>query len=274
MAKKQGLFGTLGTLFRVAVVLLAGILVYAIWQNYADDADVVAEAPAVDAPVAEEAAAEAKEVVDAASGAATEQAEDVAEAVTEKVDEAREVAEETIAAVSDAAGENVADAAAAATALADTATEKAEETVAAATEMAGDAGAQAEETVAALAEDAEQAVGEVKDKAETAFNNLLKPSGDAASSMTTLKVPGDDTVYAMIETTLADDGAINVISQKTGDDTTLTLSRVTCAPLALGVMAAGATRDALETRAEPDMERLVLGTPEAALAAYACGAVK
>ncbi|NNE88997.1 MAG: hypothetical protein HKN27_13055 [Silicimonas sp.] len=261
MAKKRGFFGTLGTFFRVSVVVLAGILVYAIWQNFSTETEVVAEAPVeapvVEAEVEEPVVAEADEMVEETTEAATDQAQEMADAVTEQVDDMREVAEDTVAAVTETVEEKV---------------EEAEEAVASVTGMATDAGDKAEEAVAALTAEAEQAVDEVKDKAENALNDLLKPKGDAASSTAALKVPGDDTTYAMIEATRAADGSIEVISQKTGED--MTLSSVTCAPLTLGVMATGATPEALETRAEPEMVRLVLGTPEAALAAYACGAVE
>ncbi len=85
-----------------------------------------------------------------------------------------------------------------------------------------------------------------------------------------VRVPGDDADYELLNAWRRDDGAIEITTQRTlGDDVSMTIRLVRCAPLELGLIAedGGARND------DPEMERVVLGSAEAWMAAQACGAM-
>lgn len=86
---------------------------------------------------------------------------------------------------------------------------------------------------------------------------------------TELIVPGDDATYELLNAFQRDDGAIEFTTERiSSDGTTQVVTRlVTCAPFAVGVISSGdGTRND-----QPAMERIALGSPEASIAAAACG---
>ena len=83
-------------------------------------------------------------------------------------------------------------------------------------------------------------------------------------------MPGDDATYALISVFERDDGAIEVVSARTAGGETLQTTRlVTCAPLAVGVIAEGEG----PRNETPELERIPLGSADATIAALACGAM-
>jgi len=86
-----------------------------------------------------------------------------------------------------------------------------------------------------------------------------------------IRVPGDDATYTLLNAFRRDDGSIEITTEKALDgSTTMTTRLVTCAPLAVGVIASddGPRNDT------PELERIPLGSAEASLAALACGAFR
>jgi hypothetical protein len=282
MAKKGGFFQTLGNLWRWTVWGLAAVLVAALWLGWSNrqadtEGDVVAgaEAPAeaaatdvtaaaeetpVEAP-AEEVAAAAEEP---AAGTVPEEVEAAVEEVTEAAQEAvtavGEAAENTVAEVQSAvegalgaAGEVAQEAEGAASALADQA-----ET---AVNQALEGGSAAEVPATQLDE---VAAAEAPVSEEEADLNIVPPE------LSNITIPGDPASYALISVFQSDDGTIEVVSDRTENGATVqTIRLVTCAPLAVGVIAEG---DAPRNEA-PELERIPLGSAAATIAALACGAM-
>ena len=86
-----------------------------------------------------------------------------------------------------------------------------------------------------------------------------------------ITVPGDDATYELLNAFRRDDGAIEITTARTLDETTTQVTRlITCAPLAAGTIAEG---DGARNEA-PEMIRISLGTAPATLAAAACGALR
>ena len=237
---KGGVFQAMGKLWRWTIWGLAAILVVAMWFGWSNrgagpEGDVVAEA---EAPSVEE-VGDLEVTLDEPAEAVA----DVETAVEDVVDAAEDALEE------------------------------------------------AEESVRDLADDAEQALGEVRDALEggrgdtddapaasldeaegtdgvvgreEADLNILPPE------LSEIRIPGDDATYALMSLFRRDDGAIEVVSARTaGGETTQTIRLVTCAPLAVGVVAEGDG----PRNDDPEMERIPLGSAAATIAALACGAM-
>ncbi|MEM9971391.1 MAG: hypothetical protein AAF762_09875 [Pseudomonadota bacterium] len=86
-----------------------------------------------------------------------------------------------------------------------------------------------------------------------------------------IQVPGDDATYVLLNAFRRDDGAIEITTQRTlADEISTTTRLIRCAPLEAGVIAEG---DAPRND-DPEMERVVLGSAAAWLAAQACGAMR
>lgn len=92
---------------------------------------------------------------------------------------------------------------------------------------------------------------------------------DDATAITSFTVPGDDATYALQNAFQRDDGNIEFTTERTSaDGATQSVTRlISCAPLAAGII----SQDDGPRVDQPDMERLVLGSTEASVAAKACG---
>ena len=117
---------------------------------------------------------------------------------------------------------------------------------------------------------AEDALGEAQDALTGAVGQAEADLNIVPPSFSDIRVPGDDATYALVSAFQRDDGTIEVVSERSLDgQTTQTIRLVTCAPLAVGVIAEGdgARNDA------PELERIPLGTASAIIPALACGAM-
>jgi hypothetical protein len=270
---KGGVFQALGNLWRWTIWGLAGVLVVALWLGWSDrDAgpgDVtLAEGETADAPAAEmEAAAEDVAAEAADAGAEVEAAaEDVAEA---GADVTETVAEE-VAAVTEQAEEMASEAGAAVEAAAADVAAEAETVAEDVAEAAETAVETVEEGVAALADQAGGALGEARDALAGAVGQAEADLNIVPPSFSDIRVPGDDATYALVSAFQRDDGTIEVVSERSLDgQTTQTIRLVTCAPLAVGVIAEGES----PRNDTPELERIPLGTATATIAALACGAM-
>lgn len=294
MAKKGGVFQALGNLWRWTIWGLAAVLVLALWLGWSNRADgpegeIVADATTSEETTEATGTAEETAVEDATADAAedaTDGAADVEEALNETGDAVGEAVETVADQVEEAAG-----------VAADVASEAAENTVAevqsalegalgaagqaasdaedALSDLAGQAGAALEEAEGALEGAADQedvpatdldevaAVEGAVDE-EQADLNILPPE------LSNITIPGDDATYSLVSVFQRDDGTIEVVSDRTlNGETVQTIRLVTCAPLAVGVIAEG---DGPRNEA-PEMERIPLGTAAATIAALACGAM-
>ena len=246
---KGGVFQAMGKLWRWTIWGLAAILVVAMWFGWSNrgagpEGDVVAEA---EAPSVEE-VGDLEVTLDEPAEAGA------AEAVEEAVADVETAVEDVVDAAEDALEE-------------------------------------AEESVRDLADDAEQALGEVRDALEggrgdaddapaaslneadgtdgvvgreEADLNILPPE------LSEIRIPGDDATYSLMSLFRRDDGAIEVVSARiAGGETTQTIRLVTCAPLAVGVVAEGDG----PRNDDPELERIPLGSAAATIAALACGAM-
>ena len=127
-----------------------------------------------------------------------------------------------------------------------------------------------EETVAEGVAALGDAVVEVKDAAEGVVSDVESDLNILAPEMSEIRIPGDDAVYSLVSVFQRDDGAIEVVSDRTlGEESTQTVRLVTCAPLAVGVVSEG---DGPRNEA-PELERIPLGSAAATIAALACGAM-
>ena len=98
-------------------------------------------------------------------------------------------------------------------------------------------------------------------------SNVVLASNDVEG----VTVPGDPAVYDRLNAWRRDDGKIEITTSKELDwATEYTVYLITCAPLALGTIAEheGPRND------KPELERLLLGSAEAILAAKACGGLR
>lgn len=237
MAKKGGVLQALRNLIRWTLWALAAVLLVAVWLKWSDqdtgtEGGVVAEGPG--ASVEEVGELDVKPEEPAAE---PEAAETPAESIETAVEE---VATEAEAAVTEA-------------------TEKAEAAVAEAAEKAEAAVDEAKDAVAGAVEKATAAI-----EKQAADLNIVPPE------LAEIRVPGDDATYALISVFERDDGAIEVVSARTAGGETLQTTRlVTCAPLAVGVIAEGEG----PRNETPELERIPLGSADATIAALACGAM-
>lgn len=297
--------------FGLAALLVVAIWMG--WSNQANgpETDVAAVAPSAgeeagtDTPAAEEtsvdevetAAAETDEAEIAASDAVGQAGVALQEDADRAVDEIQSALESAVGAVNEATGaveESVGEAAAEAEAAAEGVLEGgpgAEEVPA--SEL-GDAASEAESVVDTVTESVEDvlespteaATEEALAEAETAEAVTAEPETPASvegavtdeqadlnvlpAELSEIRVPGDAAVYGLVSVFQRDDGSIEVVSSRTADGAeAMTTRLVTCAPLAVGVIAEG---DGPRTEA-PEMERIVLGSAAATIAALACGAM-
>ncbi len=94
-------------------------------------------------------------------------------------------------------------------------------------------------------------------------------SGDQSE---VVRIPGDPAEYELLNAWRRDDGLIEITTQRTeGSEVATTIRLVRCAPLELGLIAESG---ASERNDSPAMERVVLGSAAAWMAAQACGAMK
>jgi cytoskeletal protein RodZ len=121
---------------------------------------------------------------------------------------------------------------------------------------------------------AEVATEEAADEPAAAVEEAAEGAapGLAEALLREIKVPGDDATYTLRNAFRHDDGSMEVTTERTTPDgVTVTVTQlVTCAPLAVGVIAEG-DGARIDT---PEMERIPLGTAEATIAAVACGTLK
>lgn len=300
MAKKgKGVFGAMGNLFRWTIYGLAAVLLFAIYLGWtaeesdqiASAPDIVLEQPAPEPEVLSEAEPEVTEAPATEAEQAAESLSDQASAAAEQVQaEAGALAAEAEAAAADVASQ----AEAAAAEVASEAQAALQEAETAANDIRSDveeglqgladrlAGQDAPDSAAAAAtptaEEVEDAARpgdtpELSDAvpAEAAVEEVETPI-ELPSDITTFTVPGDDATYSLQNAFKRDDGAIEFTTERTGPDgITQTVTRlITCAPFAVGIISEG---DGARID-QPDMERLALGTPEASVAALACGVFK
>lgn len=126
-------------------------------------------------------------------------------------------------------------------------------------DMSGSTDAGEATQTAEVSEDAAGAIPETSDVVE------VIPETDV------IRIPGDDAAYSLLNAWRRDDGAIEITTERTlGDDVSTTIRLVRCAPLELGLIAEGDG----PRNDDPEMERALLGTAEAWMAAQACGAVR
>lgn len=294
MAKKGGVFQALGNLWRWTIWGLAAVLVVALWLGWSNrangpDSETVADATMTEkaadtAETAEETAVE--EPATDADAEATDGAADVEEALDETGDAVGEAVETVADQVEEAAG-----------VAADVASEAAESTVAevqsaleGALGAAGQAASEAEDALSDLAGQAGAALEEAEGALEGATGEESVPATDLDEvaaiegavdeeqadlnilppELSNITVPGDDATYSLVSVFQRDDGTIEVVSDRTlNGETEQTIRLVTCAPLAVGVIAEG---DGPRNET-PEMERIPLGTAAATIAALACGAM-
>lgn len=309
MAKKGGFFQTIGRFVRWIGFGLAAVLVLAIWMGWSNQAngpmdDVAAVAPsaggeavteaspAEEMPV-EEAETAAAEAVEAGSEPTGETGVALREDADRAVDEVQSALESAVGAASEATG-TTGEVAAEAEATAEGALEGgpgAEEAPASELEeLAGGAGGVVD-TVTEAIEDvmespAEAGADEALAEAEAAEAQAAEPETPASvegavtdeeadfnvlpAELSEIRVPGDEAVYGLVSVFQRDDGSIEVVSSRTAEGAEVMTTRlVTCAPLAVGVIAEG---DGPRTET-PEMERIVLGSAAATIAALACGAM-
>ena len=127
-----------------------------------------------------------------------------------------------------------------------------------------------EETIAEGVAALGDAVEEIKDAAEGVVSDVESDLNILAPEMSEIRIPGDEAVYSLVSVFQRDDGAIEVVNDRTlGEETTQTIRLVTCAPLAVGVVSEG---DGPRNDA-PELERIPLGSAAATIAALACGAM-
>ena len=127
-----------------------------------------------------------------------------------------------------------------------------------------------EETIAEGVAALGDAVEEIKDAAEGVVSDVESDLNILAPEMSAIRIPGDEAVYSLVSVFQRDDGAIEVVNDRTlGEETTQTIRLVTCAPLAVGVVSEG---DGPRNDA-PELERIPLGSAAATIAALACGAM-
>lgn len=237
MARKTGFIHSLRRISRVVVILLAVLLLFAIWQSYSKDkvpelppAKDIAVLPSTpgadtgsDASVPAENAAEGGSVGDTGSGLTETRpvdgsTPDVAGAVTERPAETPE-------------------------------------------------GVAAEESQTPAPNPAETGGAAIAEG-----TGLVQPrSVDGLIELPA--IPGDNATYAIVKVEKTADNMMEITSSKTdASGTNYTTHRVTCAPLAAGVVAKGPSQDALSNRNEtPEMASIPLGTAEALIVATACG---
>ena len=254
MAKKRtGVIGAMGNLFRWTIYGLAAVLLLAIYLGWSgqDDEQIASAPEAVTpaAPVEDQTAEVAAEESGAAAEDALDEAEVALDEAADQVDTAVDQAKSELEAIAD---EAEAKAEAAVDEVTQELSEVADEVQTALGELAG-----AASSALSSGENGANVVAEAAAKAET------------PSAVTSFTVPGDDATYALTNAFKRDDGHIEFTTERTGaDGAAQTVTRlVSCAPLASGVIAEG---DGARVD-QPEMTGLVLGTPEASIAATACG---
>ncbi len=248
MAKKRtGVIGAMGNLFRWTIYGLAAVLLFAIYLGWSgQEGEEIAAAPEVAAPVEP-----VEEQV--ADESATQDAEVAPDEIADQVTEGVEAAAEEVQAELDAAVEEIEDKA-----------QEAAETLESGLAEAADELRDAAGGLAAAVGDALEGVDEALKEVDGTV--------DLPAALATFAVPGDEATYAIRNAVRRDDGTIEITTERTGaDGTTQSVTRLmSCAPLASGVISEG---DGARTE-QPELERLVLGTPEASVAAMACGVLR
>lgn len=282
---KRGVFHALGNLWRWTIWGLAAVLVVALWLGWSEQAN---------GPDG---------TVDMADGGAVDEGTEVGnlDVTVEDTDAGAEEetaeAGEPEAAVADAVEPETGDAAVAEDVSAPEAEVAAESGAGAAPEeTAGgeDAVVGVVDTLTGAVEDviqtpAEEAAEEARAEAESAGNGAeasaesdVQPAAEGAvpdadavlnivpPELSEIRVPGDDATYSLISVFRRDNGMIEVVTERTLEgETTETVRLVTCAPLAVGVIAEG---DGPRNET-PELERIPLGSAAATIAAVACGAM-
>ncbi len=255
----------MGSLWRWTIWGLAAIFAVVLFVNFTGDSEEVAavqpevvlpdpepeivepeaEPEVVEAPVEETVEEAVKEVEDVSKDAVETVAEAVEEAVASGDDDVVATAKEAGAEAMAEAGDSVVEAAK--DAMAD--------------ELKDEAG----EELAAVAEKAAGALGDLA--------GVTKEAPVEAATM--IVVPGSDISYSLVNAFRRDNGSIEVTTEQTAGGEGATLWLVTCAPLAMGTIATGASAGELGPRSEdPELTRITLGQPEAMIAATACGVMK
>ncbi|NND41997.1 MAG: hypothetical protein HKO04_07965 [Silicimonas sp.] len=296
MAKKGGIFQTMGNLVRWTIWGLAALAVVAIWLGWSNRANgpdgvtasveepTVAEPPtdAVEEPAAEGEAAEpatgtvaalqddadsatdeVRSAVEGAVGTASEAASDAGESASDTVSDSADAGSDAIEGGPGAEEVPATELEEAADAVVETVDDAMQSATEEATDEALAAAEQAEGTVSTATEDVTAAVeGAVTD--DEADLNVMP------EELSEIRIPGDDAVYGLVSVFQRDDGSIEVVSSKAEDGATVMTTRlVTCAPLAVGVIAEGDG----PRNDTPELERIPLGSAASLIAALACGAM-
>ena len=262
MAKKKGIFSTIGSLFRWVIVGLAAVMAFALWQNFnKEDAPVVAEAePEADAPV-EEVVTEADEPVS--------EVEETVEALAADADEALDAA---VAEAEEAVENLQAEAEEAVTTLIENGDATADDVADAASNLAGSAAEQAEDTVAAAGEAlsnlADAAQDAAEGTAETGAEGLAAISEDVTEAVEGAIDMAPD--FKVVDRVEAEDGIELTTSAGEGDTAIYTVRRVTCDPLMSGMIGEGASPEAIERTETPEMQPVGEDALSSAIAAAAC----
>ena len=109
------------------------------------------------------------------------------------------------------------------------------------------------------------------DGSTVVMTEAVSETEESQSEGDLIRIPGDEASYSLLNAFRRDDGAIEITTEKIlGGERETTIRLVRCAPLEVGVIAAG---DAPRNDS-PEMTRIPLGSAAATLAATACGAMK